>query len=289
MYLEHFGLSDFPFALTPNTELFLDQGGHREALNVLLVALRGGEGFIKVTGEVGTGKTLLCRQLMRVLGDQMVTAYLPNPGHTPNGLRLALADELGLRLPSNVAQHRVLHRLTDHLLMLAQQGRQVVLLVDEAQAMPEETLEAVRLLTNLETERRKLLQVVLFGQPELDERLASPRLRQLRQRVSFSYRLPPLSQALLVPYLTHRLHNCGYRGQLPFGRRALALLHAGSRGIPRLVNILAHKSLLAVYGEGGGRVHARHVQRAIRDTEDATRVRLWWMPRPAFGLRGAPV
>jgi MSHA biogenesis protein MshM len=286
MYLEHFGLHDFPFGLTPNTELILDQGGHREALNVLLVALGGGEGFIKVTGEVGTGKTLLCRQLMRVLGDRVVTAYLPNPDCTPTGLRLALAEELELPIPTSGARHRVPHQLTDHLLALAQQGRRVVVLIDEAQAMPEWTLEAVRLLTNLETERRKLLQVVLFGQPELDERLASPRLRQLRQRISFSYRLPPLPAALLAPYLEHRLHACGYRGELPFVRRALVLLHAGSRGIPRLVNILAHKSMLAVYGEGGRRVGARHVQRAIRDTDDARIVRLWWLPRPSFGPRG---
>jgi MSHA biogenesis protein MshM len=269
MYLEHFGLTEYPFGLTPNTAFFLDQGAHREALNVLLVALRGGEGFIKITGEVGTGKTLLCRRLMNELREGFVTAYIPNPFLNPNGLRLALAQELGLALPANMGQQRVAQRLTERLLELAQAQTQVVLIIDEAQAMPDETLEAVRLLTNLETERRKLLQVVMFGQPELDQRLAAPYLRQLRQRVVFGHRLQPLPRPALEPYLQFRLQAAGYRGEFPFQPAALKRLWRASRGIPRLINILSHKCLLAAYGEGLHRIDGRHARRAIEDTDDA--------------------
>jgi len=288
MYLRHFGLAEPPFGLTPNTAFFLDQGPHREALNVLLVALRAGEGFLKITGEVGTGKTLLCRQLMRVLGDGFVTAYVPNPFINPNGLRLALAEELGLKLPRNLGQHQVQARLTERLLELAADGTRVVLIIDEAQAMPEDTLEAVRLLTNLETERDKLLQVVLFGQPELDARLALPQLRQLRQRVTFSYQLRPLSADMIAPYLQFRLHAAGYRGEWPFTEGAVRLLHHASRGVPRLVNILAHKSLLAAFGQGRHRVDAGHVRRAIADTDDARRTAraLPWRPLLGAGMVG---
>ncbi|ACL74341.1 ExeA family protein [Thioalkalivibrio sulfidiphilus] len=271
MYASHFGLRDEPFRLTPDTAFYFDYRAHREALNVLLLALRAGEGFVKVTGEVGTGKTLLCRMLMEALETSHETAYLPNPCLTGNGLRAALARELGLDLPRNLGQHRVLERIQEHLLHLAAAGRRVVVLLDEAQALPDESLEALRLLTNLETERHKLLQVVLFGQPELDERLAGSRLRQLRQRISFSHRLEPLDRAGVTQYVHHRLAVAGVPDRSLFGRRALATLHRASRGIPRLVNILAHKALLAAYGEGAAQISPAHVRRAALDTEDARR------------------
>ena len=286
MYLQHFGLREFPFSLTPNTEYFFNEGPHHEALNVLLVAIRSGEGFIKITGEVGTGKTQLCRQLLKALDRDFSTAYVPNPFINANGLRMALADELGLDLPRNLGQHRVLRAVTDRLLELNQDGRPVVLVLDEAQSMPEETLEALRLLTNLETERLKLLQVVLFGQPELDERLARTSLRQLRQRITFSYALRPLARDTVDRYLNHRLQIAGYQGEPLFDARARAGLFDASGGVPRLVNVLGHKAMMAAYGEGQHYVRRHHVSRAAADTEETRHRRrrtpvFWWS---AFGM-----
>lgn len=273
MYLEHFGLQSPPFALTPDTRAFFDEGTYREGLNVLLVALRSGEGFLKVTGEIGTGKTLLCRRLLGELAEEgYVTAYVPNPFVAPNGLRAALADELGLDYPRNLGQHHLLRLINERLLALAAEGRSVVVVVDEAQSMPDATLEALRLLSNLETERQKLLQLVLFGQPELDERLAQPGLRQLRQRISFAYRLSPLPLDLVPEYVDHRLRVAGSGGERLFGQGAMRRLARASGGVPRLVNILGNKALMAAYGEGGRRVERRHVKAAERDTEALPRV-----------------
>ena len=269
MYQTHFGLHSLPFTITPDTGFFHNAGTHQEALNVLLVALRSGEGFLKVTGEVGTGKTLLCRQLLNSLADDFVTAYIPNPFLNPTALRMALAEELGIEFARNIGQHRLLQRINARLVELSAAGQRVVLLLDEAQAMPDDSLEALRLLTNLETEHDKLMQVVLFGQPELDRRLAGNQLRQLRQRILFSHRLQPLGHAELRAYLEHRLRVAGWRGGPLFTPRALRRLHRASRGIPRLVNVLCHKTLLAAYGRGDSVVDHRHLQRAILDTEDA--------------------
>lgn len=277
MYLQHFGLSEPPFTLTPDTDFFFNHGSHQEALNVLLVALQGGEGFIKVTGEVGTGKTLICRQLLNLLDDNYVTAYIPNPFLNPTALRMALAEELGIEFARNIGQHRLLKLITGRLLELNSQGRQVVLLLDEAQAMPDESLEALRLLTNMETEKRKLLQVVLFGQPELDTRLAQRKLRQLRQRIVFSYQLRPLQRRVLDDYVQHRLLVAGYQGNVLFSRGALKQLHRASRGIPRLVNLLCHKALMAAYGSGTMQVKRMHLLHAASDTEDVVGRKPRWL------------
>ena len=277
MYLQHFGLSEPPFTLTPDTDFFFNHGSHQEALNVLLVALQGGEGFIKVTGEVGTGKTLICRQLLNLLDDNYVTAYIPNPFLNPTALRMALAEELGIEFARNIGQHRLLKLITGRLLELNSQGRQVVLLLDEAQAMPDESLKALRLLTNMETEKRKLLQVVLFGQPELDTRLAQRKLRQLRQRIVFSYQLRPLQRRVLDDYVQHRLLIAGYQGNALFSRGALKQLHRASRGIPRLVNLLCHKALMAAYGSGTMQVKRVHLLHAASDTEDVVGRKPRWL------------
>lgn len=268
MYLEHYGLREFPFSLTPDTQYFFGYGHYRDALDTLTVALGSGEGFIKVTGEVGTGKTLLCRKLLNTLDyTAFYTAYIPNPYLTPLALGLALAEELGLELARNVGQHRAMKEVTRRLIQLHAAGKRVVLLIDEAQAMPGETLEALRLLTNLETEKRKLLQVVLFGQPELDERLDERANRQLRQRITFSYRLPPIDRQGMEAYVNHRLLVAGATGTPRFLPEAFDALHQFSRGIPRLVNILAHKALMAGYGQGVRDISRRHVEMAARDTE----------------------
>ena len=275
MYLDHFGLSELPFGITPDTSFTVLTRSHQEALNTLLVALNSGEGFIKITGEVGTGKSLLCRRLLQALPENAVSAYLPNPYLAPRTLLLALAEELGVAVDSASDDYHLLKRVNEALLAYAGDERPVVVCIDEAQAMPLETLESLRLLSNLETEKRKLLQIVLFGQPELDRKLAEPSVRQLLQRIAFHYRLGSLGREEVGNYLAHRLRVAGYRGDELFAPRAVRSLHRASRGTPRLLNILAHKSLLAVYGEGKHAVLSRHVRQAAADTEGAASPG-WW-------------
>lgn len=267
MYLEYYGLRELPFSITPDTSFFFAYDSHQEALNVLLVALRTGEGFIKIVGEVGHGKTLLCRKLLNELGGDFVTAYVPIPHLTPEGLRLALACELGLDVSVARTQEQLGRCLAERLLELAAEGKRVVLFLDEAQQLPDETFEAARLLTNLETEKRKLLQIVLLGQPELNRRLHNPSIRQLMQRIGFSYELRPLSGESVERYIRHRLHVAGYRGSPLFTPRAVRRIHAASRGTPRLINILCHKAMLAAFGDGAAPVTHRHVRRALADTD----------------------
>jgi MSHA biogenesis protein MshM len=228
---------------------------------------------------VGTGKTLLCRRFLATLDAHFVSAYIPNPYLEPRTLMFALADELGITLPRDADQHQLLKELSRALLNFARQGKTVVVCLDEAQAMPQETLEALRLLTNLETEKRKLLQVVLFGQPELDERLAHSAVRQLRQRITFQYRLSALNAEEVDHYLAHRLRVAGYRGSRLFVPAAVRRLHRASRGVPRLINIIAHKSLLLAFGAGIQQVQPQHVRAAASDTPASppTAARWWWL------------
>ncbi|QUN05586.1 AAA family ATPase [Shewanella yunxiaonensis] len=278
MYLQHFGMHSMPFALTPNTEFFFGLAPHVEALQVLQVALQTGEGFIKVTGEVGTGKTLICRKLLNELSDEFVCAWLPNPYLSPEELRAAVAQELGIVLDEVRDQLHLTGLIQQQLLALSAQDKKIVLILDEAQALPDDSLEALRLFTNLETEQRKLVQVVLFGQPELDQRLAQPAFRQLRQRITFSYQLRPLQREEVCAYLRHRLAVSGYQGRPLFSPRAQKLLAQASRGIPRLINVLAHKALLLSYGAGLEQVSDKHLRAAIADTEDATHAPDWrWL------------
>jgi MSHA biogenesis protein MshM len=280
MYKAHFGLRELPFGITPDTSFFFACTNYQEALNTLLIAARNGEGFIKITGEVGVGKTLLCRKFMATLDKSFVTAYIPNPFLEPRTLMLALADELEVALEKDVDQHQLLKSINHRLLILAREGKRVILCLDEAQAMPIESLEALRLLTNLETEKRKLLQIVMFGQPELDRKLQQEAIRQLNQRITFHYHLGPLTRDDLEFYISHRLSVAGYTGSRLFERSAVKALYAASGGIPRLVNILAHKSLMLAYGQGRQQVIARHVRLAANDTSGATkrRLRLWpWL------------
>lgn len=269
MYLRHFGLRETPFSLTPDTGFFLNRAGYQDALNVLRVALGSGEGFLKVTGEVGTGKTLLCRQLINTLDEGFCSAYLHNPFLSPKSLLLAVADELAVPMPADVDHHQLLKRLSTVLLERHRNGQRVVVCLDEAQALPVETLETLRLLTNLETEKRKLLQVVLFGQPELDQLLARPGVRQLRQRITFSYRLLPMNRPGTRAYVRHRLAVAGAGSGQLFPNDALDTLYLASRGIPRLVNILCHKALMLAYGRGAERVSRSDMLEAVRDTLDA--------------------
>jgi len=276
LYLNHFGFTELPFGITPDTGFAYSVQHHQEALNTLLLALNAGEGFVKITGEVGTGKTLLGRRLLQTLDESWVSAYLPNPNLAPDTLFLALAEELGIDDAGGLDQYHLVRRINHLLLAHAQMNKRVVVCIDEAQAMPLETLEALRLLSNLETEKRKLLQIALFGQPELDEKLHRPEVRQLLQRIAFHYRLGGLKNSEIGNYLAHRLRVAGYRGEGLFTLAAIRALYRASGGTPRLINILAHKSLLSVFGEGRQLVKVRHIRMARRDTEGARRVGWFW-------------
>ncbi len=268
LYLKHFGIREFPFSITPDTSFFFSSDSANEALNTLLIAVHTGEGFIKITGEVGTGKTLLCRKLMASLRQDCMVAYIPNPYLEPLALFMALATELGVELPpgTQLSQHQLLRALTLKLLDIAREGKRVVICLDEAQAMPIETLEALRLLTNLETEKRKLLQVIIFGQPELEEKLSHPSIRQLKQRITFDYHLRPLSRDEIDYYVDHRLRVAGYQGGRLFTTMALWLMKHKTKRIPRLLNILSHKAMLSAFGKGKRTVGMFDVMAAANDT-----------------------
>lgn len=302
MYESFFGLREAPFTLTPNTHFFLKSETHRQGLETLLVALKNKEGFIKLTGEVGTGKTLLCRKLLNAMRDEYVTAYIPNPHCSPETLYCLIADELG-SCSDNAIEHSTeveaslsqnsrsqvlpftqdrqvlaLRHINQQLLHYSAQQKPVVLIIDEAQSMPVETIEALRLLTNLETESDKLLQVVLFGQPELDQMLKQENLRQLQQRITFQHQLQPLSKLDIERYISHRMILAGYSGARLFDPTAVQLLCKASGGVPRLVNILCHKALMAAYGKGSAMVKREHMLAAIKDTESAKSYSRWRLP-----------
>ncbi len=287
MYLQHFGLTELPFSLTPNTSYFVQLAPHVEAMQVLQTALQMGEGFIKVTGEVGTGKTLLCRKLLNELSDDFQCAYIPNPYLTPAELNWALASELGLDVDGSLSQIQLSQiqlrqKLQQRLLELALAGKTIVLVLDEAQAIPDETLEALRLYTNLETEQRKLLHLVLFGQPELDQRLSTDKFRQLRQRIGFSYQLRQLNQTEVHNYIEQRLRVAGFTGASAVNHKVTELISTASRGTPRLINILTHKSLMVCFGEGQHSLTKKHVVASVADTEDATNVTRSWFSVAVF-------
>lgn len=265
-YLAHFGLTEAPFGLTPDTDFFFASPPHQEALNTLLYALENGEGFIKIVGAVGTGKTLLCRTLLASLPEHCRAVYLPNPALEPAGILLAVAEELGLALAESDRGYRVHKAIQSQLIALAQRNVHVVLIVDEAQAISVESLETVRLLSNLETEKRKLLTIVLFGQPELDARLEA--IPQLKTRIGFHDCLRPLKRDELADYLAHRMARAGYRpaGVPLFSAQAIGLLYEASAGVPRVVNVMAHKALMLAYGKGMPGVGRLEMHHAVRDT-----------------------
>jgi MSHA biogenesis protein MshM len=280
-YLRHFGLREAPFGITPDTSYFFACRAIQEAFNTLHVAVANGEGFIKITGEVGTGKTLLCRKFLGTLDATWISAYVPNPSFEPRTLYLALAEELGILVSATLDQHQLIKAITRALLDLARQKKRVLLCMDESQAMSLETLEALRLLTNLETEKRKLMQVVLFGQPELDRKLASPSIRQLLQRITFQHRMGGLQENEVGAYVAHRLSVAGFTGRSLLSSGALRALHRASRGLPRLINVVMHKAMLLAYGEGRWSVERRHIRCAAVDTPAAEHPGAWW--RLGFG------
>lgn len=267
MYYPHFGLKEPPFKITPNTDFFFSGGNRGAVLDALVYAITNGEGIIKVVGEVGSGKTMLCRMLQTILPEKIESIYLANPSVAPEDVLHAIAFELQLKVPKNADRLKVMQLLQAHLLNRHAEGRQVVIFVEEAQGMPLATLEEIRLLSNLETKQDKLLQIVLFGQPELDINLSEAHIRQLRERITHSFHLEPLGTKDIGEYLILRLRAAGYHGPHLFSAAAIKKLSAAAEGLARRVNILADKSLLAAYADNVYQVTPKHVKAAIQDSE----------------------
>lgn len=270
MYLEHFGLKRQPFKITPDTSLFYKGNKRGAALEALKYAIISGEGIIKVVGEVGTGKTMLCRMLEIELPPHVDVVYIANPSLSPENILHVIAFELKLDITDQSSKLEVMQKLQNYLLEKHAHNRQVVVFVEEAQSMPLETLEEIRLLSNLETGDHKLLQMVLFGQPELDEKLRNPAIRQLKERITHSFYLDPFPRQDIYDYLNFRMRAVGYTGPDIFNSKIASSIEKQSRGLTRRINILADKALLAAFSEGGHGVSSKHIKIAAKDSEFRT-------------------
>jgi type II secretory pathway predicted ATPase ExeA/septal ring-binding cell division protein DamX len=267
MYYAFFGLKQPPFRITPDTDFFFEGGNRGAVLEALIYAIMRGEGIVKVTGEVGSGKTMLCRVLQARLPPTVETVYLANPSVSPEEILHAIAFELQLPLARDAGRLEVMHCLNEFLLARHAEHRQVVVFVEESQSMPIATLEEIRLLSNLETRQHKLLQIVLFGQPELDVNLRKREIRQLRERITHSFSLAPLTPVEVSDYLGFRLRAAGYHGPDLFSPRVIAYMARATGGLTRRLNIVADKALLAAFAEGTHNVSFKHVRAAIADSE----------------------
>ncbi|PKO36819.1 MAG: ATPase [Betaproteobacteria bacterium HGW-Betaproteobacteria-6] len=276
LYLEHFGLREPPFRITPHTDFFFTGANRGPTLDALIYAITQDEGIVKVTGEVGSGKTMLCRMLLERLPDNVESLYLANPSLSRQEILGAIADELGIPADGK-ATHSLTRALQDALITRYGQGKRVVLLIDEAHAMPAESLEEIRLLSNLESKATKLLQIALFAQPELDERLAATDMRQLRERITQHFNLTPLKQDDVAAYIEFRLRAAGYRGPNPFTAEAVTAIAKVSEGLSRRINIVADKALLAAYSSGTHQVGAAEIKLAAQDARFSP-----LQPKPPF-------
>jgi len=266
MYLEHFGLAEPPFRITPVTVFFFSGANRGEILDALIYSISEVEGIIKVSGEVGSGKTMLCRMLLEKLPENIETIYLANPSLSREEMLYAIADGLGLKIEGErvgIIMQNIQNKLEEK----AREGKRIVVLVDEAHAMPPDTLEELRLLYNLQVGNAKLLQIVLFGQPELNAKLDRPNMRQLKDRIVHHFNMQPLSRNILESYLMFRMRAAGYHGPNIFSPNAIKLIASASNGLMRRVNILADKSLLAAFVDDTHNIEANHVQAAMRDSE----------------------
>ena len=266
VYLEYYGMTEPPFDIPPNPRFLFFSAKHREAFNHLLYGVRERKGFVQLTGEVGAGKTTICRALLEQLDSRFSTALILNPILSANELLRAIAIEFGLSLRTKDRMD-LLAALNDFLLKELEHGKDAILIIDEAQSLTEDLLEQIRLLSNFETDDRKLLQIVLLGQPELRDRLESPRLRQLRQRITVRYHLQTLNRFEMGQYIRHRLAVSGANGTPYFTGPALWRVYRYSHGVPRLVNAVCDKALLASFVRHSERVDFQMVGRAVRELE----------------------
>ncbi len=270
MYLEHFGLQRQPFKITPDTSLFYKGNKRGAALDALKYAIISGEGIIKVVGEVGSGKTMLCRMLEVELPDNIEVVYIANPSLSPENILHVIAFELKLDVTNESTKLEVMQQLQNYLVAKHAANKQVVVFVEEAQSMPLETLEEIRLLSNLETNDHKLLQMVLFGQPELDEKLRDQSIRQLKERITHSFYLDPFPKTDIYEYLNFRMRAVGYRGPDIFSQKVANNIEKKSKGLTRRINILADKALMAVFSEGAHGVSTKHIAIAADDSDFGT-------------------
>jgi MSHA biogenesis protein MshM len=279
MYYSHFGLNQPPFKITPNTEFFFSGGNRGPVLEALIYAISQGEGIIKVTGEVGSGKTMLCHMLQTRLPAHVETVYIANPSVSPEEILHAIAFELQLGVARDASRLEVMQALHDYLLGRHAEGKRVVVFVEESQSMPLPSLEEIRLLSNLETKNDKLLQIVLFGQPELDQNLRKNNIRQLRERITHSFRLEPLSVDDTREYLMFRMRAAGYHGPALFSEPVVKAVARAAQGLSRRVNLIADKALLAAFSENTHTIRRKHVDAAVADSEFSA------APSPGTGLR----
>jgi general secretion pathway protein A len=272
MYAAHFGLKREPFSIAPDPRYLFMSEHHREALAHLLYGVRGGGGFVLLTGEIGAGKTTVCRCFLEQVPKRCNVAYIFNPKLTAIELLKSVCDEFHIAIgragTAGATVKDFLDPLNDFLLGAHAAGQNNVLIIDEAQNLSPDVLEQLRLLTNLETNERKLLQIILIGQPELREMLARPELEQLAQRVTARFHLEPLNENETAHYIKHRLSVAGMSGLIPFDREARKRIHEITRGIPRRINLLCDRALLGAYATGRDRVDRSIVDRAAREVFD---------------------
>ncbi|VUD68031.1 hypothetical protein TDB9533_03952 [Thalassocella blandensis] len=283
MYLDFFGLTKSPFRITPDTQLFYQGCDRGAVLQTLCYAIEQGEGILKVVGEVGTGKTMLCRMLPITMKEQVDWVYLAHPNLSPEQTLQAIAYELGITLDANTEKFEVMRILQNALLERYNRGRKVVVLVEEAQGMPLETLEEIRLLSNLETEQHKLMQIVLFGQPELDDNLSQVHIRQLRERITHSVNLSPFTPDVIHEYLNFRMRAAGYKGPDVFSKKIAKLVCRYSSGLIRRVNILADKMLIIAFTQQRHEISASDVRDAALDSEFYKK-KSWWPLVASFSI-----
>jgi type II secretory pathway predicted ATPase ExeA len=283
MYEDYFGLERPPFKITPDTSLFYDGGKRGDILEALVYAIHRGEGIIKVVGEVGSGKTMLCRMLQLKLPDTVEIVYIANPSVSAEDILFVIAHELSLQVTKQASKHEVMHLLQDYLLQRHMENKQVVLFIEEAQGMPLDTLEEIRLLSNLETDENKLLQIILFGQPELDQNLSEQSIRQLRERITHNFELAALTQDEIHNYLNFRMREVGYTGPELINTAVAKKVEQHSEGLLRRINIIADKILLSAFAEGTHNLTSKHVTAAVNDSafnQEPTRSKsriFWWL------------
>jgi MSHA biogenesis protein MshM len=277
MYEEYFGLERPPFKITPDTSLFFEGGKRGDILGALAYAIHRGEGIIKVVGEVGSGKTMLCRMLQLKLPSTVEIVYIANPSVSAEDILFVIAHELSLAVGKDASKHQVMRMLQDYLLQRHMENKQVVLFVEEAQGMPLDTLEEIRLLSNLETDENKLLQIILFGQPELDQNLSERSIRQLRERITHNFDLAPLTQDEIHDYLNFRMRQVGYTGPELISDTVAKKIEHHSEGLLRRINIIADKILLSAFAEGTHNLSSKHVTAAVNDSAFAQEA-----PRSSF-------